>query len=112
LATREDITTLASHDVTVYAPVEPPRTQTSGRTAYAPRPDDAPAVAAWRHRMGTPAGQAIYRQRSGIAEWTNAQLRFSHGLHRFTVRGVAQVTSSMLLVAVTHNLLRYLALTT
>lgn len=111
LATRDDITTLASHDVTVYAPVEPPRTETSGRTAYDPRPDDTPAVASWRQRMGTPEGQAIYRQRSGIAEWTNAQLRFRHGLHRFTVRGVDRVTSVVLLLAVTHTLLRYLALT-
>ena len=69
-------------------------------------------MAAWRQRMGTPAGQALYRQRSGIAEWTNAQARGRHGLHRFTVRGVARVTSVVLLLAVTHNLLRYLALTT
>jgi transposase len=111
LATRDDITTLASHAVTVYAPVEPPRTTTSGRTAYEPRPDDSPAVAAWRKRMGTDDGKAIYRQRSGIAEWTNAQLRFRHGLQRFTVRGVDRVTSVVLLLAVTHNLLRYLSLT-
>jgi transposase len=111
LATRDDITTLASHAVTVYAPVEPPRTQTSGRTAADPRPDDSPAVAAWRQRMGTPDGQAIYRQRSGIAEWTNAQARGRYGLHQFTVRGVERVTSVVLLLAVTHNLLRYLALT-
>jgi len=111
LATRDDITTLAAHDVTVYAPVEPPRTETSGRTAYDPRPDDTPAVAAWRRRMGTDDGKAIYRQRSGIAEWTNAQLRFRHGLQRLTVRGIDRVTSVVLLLAVTHNLLRYLALT-
>lgn len=111
LATRDDITTLASHNVTVYAPVEPPRTETSGRTAYEPRPDDTPAVAEWRQRMGTPEGQAIYRQRSAIAEWTNAQLRVRHGLQRFTVRGIDRVTSVVLLLAVTHNLLRYLALT-
>jgi transposase len=111
LATRDDITTLASHAVTVYAPVEPPRTTTSGRTAYDPRPDDSPAVAAWRTRMGTDDGKAIYRQRSGIAEWTNAQLRVRHGLQRLTVRGVDRVTSVVLLLDVTHNLLRYLALT-
>jgi transposase len=110
LATRDDITTLAGRDVTVYAPVEPPRTEASGRTAYDPRPDDTPAVVAWRQRMGTPEGQATYRQRSGIAEWANAHLRVRHGLHRFTVRGVERVTSVVLLLAVTHNLLRYLAL--
>ena len=111
LATRDDITTLAAHAVTVYAPVEPPRTTTSGRTAYDPRPDHSPAVAAWRTRMGTDDGKAVYRQRSGIAEWTNAQLRVRHGLQRLTVRGVDRVTSVVLLLAVTHNLLRYLALT-
>jgi transposase len=111
LATRDDITTLAAHAVTVYAPVEPPRTTTSGRTAYDPRPDDSPAVAAWRARMRTDDGKAVYRQRSGIAEWTNAQLRVRHGLQRLTVRGVDRVTSVVLLLAVTHNLLRYLALT-
>jgi hypothetical protein len=111
LATRADITTLADHGVTVYAPVEPPRTATSGRTAYEPRPDDSPAVVAWRQRMGTPAGQAIYRQRSGLAEWTNAQARGRYGLHQFTVRGLPKMTSVVLLLAVTHNLLRYLALT-
>jgi hypothetical protein len=111
LVTREAVTALAEHDVTVYAPVEPARTTTSGRTAYDPRPDDSPAVAAWRKRMGTDDGKAMYRQRSGIAEWTNAQLRFRHGLQRFTVRGLDRVTSVVLLLAVTHNLLRYLALT-
>jgi transposase len=111
LATRDDITTLAAHDVTVYAPVEAPRKETGGRTAYDPRPDDSPAVATWRQRMGTDDGKAIYRHRSSIAEWTNAQLRVRHGLQRFTVRGVDRVTSVVLLLAVTHNLLRYLALT-
>jgi len=111
LATRDDVTTLDARGVTVYAPVEPPRTQTSNRTAYDPRPDDSPAVARWRERMGTDDGKATYRQRGGIAEWTNARLRVRHGLQRLTVRGVDRVTSVILLLAVTHNLLRYLALT-
>ena len=110
LAARDDITILAERHVTVYAPVEAPRTPTGSRTAYDPRPDDSPAVAAWRRRMGTPEGQATYRQRGAIAEWTNAQLRVRHGLQRFTVRGIDRVTSVVLLLAVTHNLLRYLAL--
>jgi hypothetical protein len=111
LAARDDITTLAEHQVAVYAPVEAPRKERGGRTAYDPRPDDSPAVVAWRQRMGTPTGQATYRQRGAIAEWTNAQLRVRHGLQRFTVRGLDRVTSVVLLLAVTHNLLRYLALT-
>lgn len=112
LAARADITTLAERQVTVYAPVEAPRQQSSGRTAYDPRPDDTPAVIAWRRRLSTADGQTTYRQRGAIAEWTNAQLRVRHGLQRFPVRGIDRVTSVVLLLAVTHNLLRYLALTT
>ena len=110
LVTHETVTTLAGHGVTVYAPVKPPRAETQERTAYEPRPDDPPAVADWRARMGTPAGQTIYRQRSALAEWTNAQLRTCHGLQQLPVRGLARVTSVVLLLAVTHNLLRILAL--
>ena len=50
--------------------------------------------------------KAIYRQRGAVAEWTNAQVRL-HGVSQFSVRGVAKVTSVMLLVAVAHNLLRW-----
>jgi transposase len=110
LAAREDITTLEQRGVTVYAPVEPPRTATSGRSATDPRPDDTEEVAAWRQRMGTEAAQTIYKERSSTAEWTNAQARTRYRVQQFTVRGLAKITSVVLLVAVTHNLLRSLAL--
>ena len=53
--------------------------------------------------------KAIYRQRASVAEWTNAQVRH-HGVRQFSVRGLAKVTSVMLLVAVAHNFLRWEAL--
>jgi transposase len=111
LAARADLSSLAEHGVTVYAPVEPPRTKTSGRAAYDPRPDDSAAVAAWRQRMGTAEAQGIYKERGSTAEWTNAQWRGRHGLEQFTVRGTAKVLSVVLLLAITHNLLRWWALT-
>jgi len=110
LADRDDIATLAGRGVTVYAPPKEPQAPTSGRTITDPRPDDRPAVAAWRARMGTAEARAVYRQRGALAEWTNAQWRLRHGLQQFRVRGLAKVTSATLLVAVTHNLLRWLAL--
>jgi hypothetical protein len=110
LAARDDITALEAEGVTVYAPVEPPRTATSGRTAHDPRPDDTEAVAGWRQRMGTEEAKQIYKERGSTAEWTNAQWRTRHRLQQFTVRGLGKVTSVVLLLAVTHNLLRWLDL--
>ena len=104
-ATREEISALEQRDVTVYAPVKPPRNKPE-HERYEPRYGDGPEVAQWRQRMATDEAKAIYRQRGAVAEWTNAQVRL-HGVSQFSVRGVAKVTSVMLLVAVAHNLLRW-----
>lgn len=53
----------------------------------------------------------MYRQRGSTAEWANAQVR-QHGVSQFTVRGLVKVTTMMLLIAVAHNLLRWIALAT
>lgn len=108
-AQREDIATLEGRQVTVYAPVRPPRTATSGRERSSPRNDDNPAVVAWRQRMETEEAKSLYKMRAATAEWANAQVR-SHGLLSFTVRGLNKVLSVVLLVVVTHNILRGLAL--
>lgn len=108
LTDKGTITALDERQVTVYGPVQPPKsTKPDGRTIDKARPDDAPAVAAWRERMATEAGQTIYRERGSLAEWTHAQWRQRHGLQQFRVRGIDKVTSVMLLMAVTHNLLQW-----
>ena len=107
-ATREDITTLEQRAVTVYAPVRLPRNRPE-QERYQPRYEDGPEVITWRQRMSTEEAKAVYRQRGSMAEWTNAQVRL-HGVSQFSVRGLAKVTSVMLLVAVAHNLLRWGAL--
>ena len=104
-ATREDITALEQRTVTVYAPVRLPRNKPE-EERYQPRYGDGPEVAEWRQRMSTEEAKAVYRQRGSIAEWPNAQVRL-HGVSQFSVRGLAKVTSVMLLVAVAHNLLRW-----
>ncbi len=109
-AQRETITTLTQREITVYAPVRPPRTTTSGRQRNTPRNDDTPEVVAWRRRMETEEAKAIYKLRAATAEWTNAQAR-SHGLTQFTVRGGKKILSVVLLVAIAHNLMRWLVLT-
>ena len=108
-AKREDITTLELRGVTVYAPTRSPRTTTSGRTKAEPRRDDTPEVARWRERMETEEAKEIYKGRAATAECVNAHAR-RHGLTQLLVRGTDKVLSVLLLIAITHNLLRWIAL--
>ncbi len=107
-AAREDITALEQRGVTVYAPVRQPKSKPED-ARYQPRSGDSPEVVAWRARMATADAKARYRQRGGLAEWTNAQAR-RHGMTQFTVRGMSKVLSVVLLLAVAHNLLCWVRL--
>jgi hypothetical protein len=79
-----------------------------GTDPYQPRPGDGSGVAAWRARMATPGGQAVYKLRS-LHERINADLR-RRGLTRLTVRGTAKVRIVLLWHALAHNLARGVAL--
>ena len=103
----KDIEALEGLGVRVYAP---PKKRESGQKVIR-KPGIKPGVIAWRERMETEEGQAIYRHRASTAECVNAQSRMKYGVQRFTVRGVTNVTCIALLLAVTHNLLRWAALT-
>ena len=107
-AAREDNTALEQRDVRVYAPVRLPRNKPE-QERYQPGYGDSPEVVRWGQRMATEEVKAVHRQRGVTAEWTNAQVR-QHGVFQFTVRGLANVTTVMLLVAVAHNLLRWATL--
>jgi len=91
----------------LYAPVPAPRDE--ARDPHAPLPDDPPAVAAWRARMGTPEAKDIYRERAATAECVNAQAR-NRGLRQLPVRGVLKALAVLLWQALAHNLLRTVAL--
>jgi transposase len=106
-AVREDITLLGQHGITVYAPVRQPRWKPAS-DRHLPRYGDTAEVVAWRERMSTEKAGIIYRRRASLAEWTNAQAR-RHGVSQFNVRGLAKGLSSVLLVAMVHNLLRWLS---
>lgn len=106
---RDDITALEQRQVTVYAPLRQPRTTTSGRTATDPRPDDSPEVIAWRERMGTDEAKEVYKHRAATAECVNALARL-RGLQQFRVRGLDKALCVLLLTAIAHNVLRWIAL--
>jgi transposase len=79
-----------------------------GGDPYVPRERDGPAIAAWRTRMASLAGQATYKIRS-LHECINAHLR-QRRLDRLTVRGRAKVTAIFLWHALAHNLVRSVAM--
>lgn len=106
---REDFTAIERAGITVYAPTRSPRTTTSGRSQAEPRPDDSAEVAAWRLRMESEEAKTIYKERAATAECVNAQAR-RYGLERLLVRGVGKVLSVLLLAAIAHDLLRWIAL--
>ena len=93
--------------VTVYAPVQVPKDTTRDR--YTPRPGDSAPVAAWRQRMGTDEAKTIYKERAATAEWINASVKDGQ---RFTigVTGRRKVRQLAILAALTHNVLRWIAL--
>jgi transposase len=108
-AKREDVTALERQGVSVYAPTRSPSTATSGRTKADPRPNDTPEVARWRARMETEEAKAIYKGRAATAECVNAHAR-RYGLTQLLLRGTHKILSVLLLVAISHNLLRWIAL--
>ncbi len=106
-AKHDAITQLAAQGVTVYAPVPQPR---GGGDPHAPHPGDSPAVVAWRARMATEDAKTLYKERAATAECVNALCKDRRGLHRVRVRGMPKVLCVALWIAVTHNLLRWMAL--
>jgi transposase len=105
--TLDDIEQAASRDVTMYVPPKPPRNQDQRRSEYEPRPTDSQAVRAWRERMGSPAGQEIYRQRASTVETVNADLKTHRGLGQMTVRGLGKARCVALWCALAYNLLHF-----
>jgi transposase len=96
-----DIETLAQHGVEIFAPVPKPRDASGDR--YAPQPDDSPAVAEWRKRMGSDEAKEIYKERAATAECANAQVR-NRGLTQFLVHSLEKVKAIAMLHALTHNM--------
>lgn len=70
------------------------------------QPDDSPAVAAWRRRMPTEEAKAQYRWRGAIAERIHADVRTHRTLNRIVVRGLANVQTCALWIALAHNMMR------
>jgi len=101
----EDIEKAHQKGIEVFAP---PPTNKHATDPFAARKDDGPGVEAWRKRMSSEDGKAVYRQRAK-AECVNADLR-NRGFQRLLLRGHDKVRAALLWFAVAHNLMRAVAL--
>ena len=100
----EQIQILERRGIKVYAPPK------ESQKAVTWKPGTRPELTEWRERMDTREGKAIYRHRASTAECVNALVRAKYGLQQFRVRGLSNVISVVLLVVITHNLMRWAAL--
>jgi transposase len=103
----ESIQKAAEQGVRIYAPLQRPRS--AEIDPHQPKPGDTPGVAAWRQRMGTEEGKAIYKERAATAETVNADLRVWRGLDRLGVRGEGKVLCVALWAAIAYNVMRWTA---
>jgi transposase len=98
---------LAQHGTLPMLP--PPKSRNPNIDPYEPKSTDTEHLAAWRQRMASPEGQALYTQRGATVECANAQLR-RRGLQQFNVRGLAKTRAVLLWHALAHNLMRMASL--
>ena len=97
----DDTEWAASIGVNVYGP---PIRSKHNTDPYAPRRDDGPGVAAWRRRMKSPHGKAVYKRRS-MGECINARFR-QWNLGQFVVRGRLKVQAVLSMFALANNILQ------
>lgn len=97
----EDIEWAHGADVAMLCP---PTTNKHKTDPLAARSDDGPGTKAWRERMKSEAGKAIYRSRS-IHECINGRFRQWH-LVQLTVRGAAKALAVLAWYALVNNILQ------
>ena len=97
----KDIERAHQENVAIYCP---PTQSKHGNDPFAPRRNDGPGVLAWRERMASEKGKALYKTRS-ICECIHARWR-NWNLIRLTVRGLPKVKTTMLWYALANNILQ------
>ena len=85
-----------------------PQNCASGRRIV--RGVDAPVVKRFIEKMQTEEAKQIYRQRGGVAEFTNAWLKEKICLRKFCVRGLIKAGMETLWACLTYNIKQWIRL--
>jgi hypothetical protein len=105
--TLDDVDHAATAKTDLYVPPKPPRNTDTRGSEFEPRPGDSDAMLAWRQRMGSEAGQAVYRERGATVETVNGDLKAHRGLVQLTVRGLPKARCVALWCALAYNLMHF-----
>jgi transposase len=109
-SSKADVTKAQKEGTEVYAPIHGKQAmENRGNDPYARQRSDTDEYFQYRQRMATPEAKEIYKRRSSIAEYPNAELR-NRGLTQFRVRGLKRVLASTLLYALSFNFMRSVSL--
>jgi transposase len=107
---QDDLATLEQEGTTAYAPVHgEKRMRERGVDPFSPRKGDNDAMIRFRQRMATEEAQQVYKQRSSIAEYPNAECR-NRGLVQLRVRGQLKAKAVALWHALAFNLMRMISM--
>jgi transposase len=74
-----------------------------------PKRGDSEAVRAWKQRMASDEGKAIYKQGAATSETVDADLRSYRGLTQLTVRGLNKIKCVVLWCALAYSLMHFAA---
>ena len=108
--THQEITRVEQCGSQVFAPIPAEeRMRKLGHDPYARQEKDTDESFLFRQRMATKEAKQLYKQRSSIAEYPNAECH-NRGLHQFPVRGLRKVKAISLWHAITFNFMRMLNL--
>ena len=102
-----DIEQAQQQGVELFVPPKPARDMRRRGRELEPKAGDSEAVLAWKRRMASAEGQAIYRQRAATSETVNADLRSHRGLTQLTVRGLAKAKCVALWCALAYNVMHF-----
>jgi len=105
----EDVEQAHAEDVALFVPPKPARKPERRGRELEPRPGDSEAVLAWKERMRSEEGQAIYKERASTSETVNADVRCYRGLARITLRGLKKAKCMALWSALAYNVMHFAA---
>lgn len=106
---KTDVEKIAKDGCKVYVPLQEKANGKDVKKVHEARKGESKEVGEWRSRMAEEESKIIYKRRGATVELCNARLR-EYGLYRLCVRGLEKAKDIANMFAVTHNMMRSIAL--